>query len=164
MRWIVLATLVLAGAAQAQQFSGLGMSNPNAPIDVTADNFAADAKSNTAVYSGNVLIRQGEVRMRADAVRIAVADNKPDKIYAKGNIVVDAPSGVATGDDGIYDVNPRVVTLTGRVVLTRDKNVMSGTKLVVNLLSGVATLSGGTGKAGRVHGIFTPATLQNGKN
>jgi lipopolysaccharide export system protein LptA len=164
MRFIVLATLVLAGAAQAQHLSGFSMSNPNAPIDVTADNFAADAASNTAVYTGNVLIRQGEVRMHADAVRVAVAGNKPDKIYAKGNIVVDAPSGIATGDDGVYDVNPRVVTLTGHVLLTRDKNVMSGTKLVVNLLTGVATLTGGANKSGRVHGIFTPNTLQNGKN
>jgi len=153
-------TAVLAGAAHAAQGSQLmlGMQNPNAPIEVTADNFDADATTKTAIYSGNVIIHQAEIRMHADAVRITSVDGKADKIFAKGHVVVDAPSGTATGDIGVYDVNPRLVTLTGHVVLTREKNVMRGTQLNVNLITGVAKLGGGSEQGTRVQGLFMPAT------
>jgi lipopolysaccharide export system protein LptA len=161
----VLTTLaVLAVAASAQQGAPTkGMLNPDAPIDVTADSFVADANAKTGVYTGNVVIHQGEVRMRANVVRAHIVDNKPDKIFAQGRVVVDAPSGVATGDNGVYEVNPRLITLTGNVVLTKDKNVMRGQQLVVNLITGQATLDGGGGKHGRVQALFSqePKTSQN---
>ena len=158
-----LALAVAAGfaaAAHAEQSNQLmlGMQNPNAPIEVTANNFDADATTKTAMYSGNVIVHQGEIRMHADAVRITSADGKADKIFAKGHVVVDAPSGTATGDDGIYDVTPRLVTLTGHVVLTRQKNVMRGTQLSVNLITGAAKLGGGSEQGTRVQGLFMPAT------
>ncbi len=111
--------------------------------------------------------------MRANTVRINVIAGKPDKIYANGNVVIVSPSGTATGDAGIYDVAPRLVTLTGHVVLTKEKNVMRGAQLTVNLVTGVAQLGGGgrvsgtaggaaTGGGGRVQGLFTPPPQSGG--
>jgi lipopolysaccharide export system protein LptA len=68
-----------------------------------------------------------------------------------------APSGNAQGDNGVYDVRPRLVTLTGHVILTKQKNVMHGNKLVVNMVTGLAQLSSGGGPGStRVQGLFTP--------
>ena len=136
----------------------------NAPINISADKFLADSNAKTGTWSGNVLVVQGDMRMRANSVRLNVVgkDNKPDKIFANGNVVVDSPtSGTVTGDNGIYDVVARTVTMTGKVVLTREKNVMRGSQLTVNLETGLATLGGGakaagTSTGGRVQGIFTP--------
>jgi lipopolysaccharide export system protein LptA len=140
-----------------------GMINPDAPIDISANTLDADAEAKSAVYTGNVIIHQGEVLMRANVVRAQFVNNKPNRIVAQGKVVIDAPSGVATGDNGVYDVNPRIVTLTGNVVLTKDKNVMHGSQLVVNLITGIAKLDGGQGdgtpgKGGRVHALFSPTT------
>lgn len=155
----------LAAAASAQQVNPVtkGMLNPNAPIDVSADNFIADANAKTGVYTGNVVVHQGEVRMRANAVRAHFVDNKPDKILAQGHVVVDAPSGIATGDHGVYEVNPRLITLTGNVVLTKDKNIMRGQQLVVNLITGQATLDGGNAQGGRVQALFAPKSETTSK-
>jgi lipopolysaccharide export system protein LptA len=153
-------TLLTIAAAAQQTSLTKGMLNPDVPIDVSADNFVADANAKTGVYTGNVVIHQGEVKMRANAVRAQFAENKPNKIYAQGHVVIDAPSGVATGDNGIYDVNPRIITLTGNVVLTKEKNIMRGQQLVVNLITGQATLDGGQGKSGRVQALFTPTNNQ----
>jgi lipopolysaccharide export system protein LptA len=151
------AITLLTIAATAQQTSVTkGMLNPDVPINVSADNFVADANAKTGVYTGNVVIHQGEVKMRANAVRAQFTENKPNRIYAQGHVVIDAPSGVATGDNGVYDVNPRIITLTGNVVLTKEKNIMRGQQLVVNLITGQATLDGGQGKSGRVQALFTP--------
>ena len=57
--------------------------------------------------------------------------------------MVNSASGTATGDTGVYDVAPRLVTLTGHVVLTKEKNVMRGAQLTVNLVTGIAQLGGG---------------------
>jgi len=144
----------------------------NQPIAISADRFVAEknpAASGgiTGTYSGNVIITQGDIRMRANSVRINVASGKPQKIYADGNVVVDSASGTASGDTGIYDVAPRLVTLTGHVVLTKEKNVMRGQQLTVNLVTGVAQLGAGSGVAGthggRVQGLFTPPPQTGGK-
>jgi len=166
MRGLVFG-LAVAGLAAAAAFAqqttfGKGMINPDAPIDISADNFVADANAKTGVYTGNVIVHQGEVMLRANLMRAAFAENKPDRITAQGKVVIDAPSGIATGDNGIYEVNPRVITLTGNVVLTKDKNVMRGRQLVVNLITGLATLDGGQGKGGRVQALFSPSNDQTG--
>jgi lipopolysaccharide export system protein LptA len=155
---IAVGSCALAAVAWAQQINPItkGMLNPDAPIDITANDFSADENSKTLVYSGNVIVHQGEVHLRANAMRAHLVDNKPDRILAQGDVVIDAPSGVATGENGVYEVNPRVITLTGNVVLTQDKNVMRGQQLVVNLITGQATLVGGDGKGGRVHALFQP--------
>ena len=163
-RLVLLLALLSSAPAMAQAPALVGKHDANAPINVSADKFLADSNAKTGTWSGNVLVVQGDMRMRANSVRLNVVgkDNKPDKILANGNVVVDSPnSGTVTGDNGVYDVVARTVTMTGKVVLTRQKDVMRGNQLTVNLETGVATLGGGakaTGpaNAGRVQGIFTP--------
>jgi lipopolysaccharide export system protein LptA len=162
---VLLAAGILTGAAMAQQMTiTKGMSNPNAPIDLSADNMAADQNTGMVVYTGNVIVHQGEVKLRADKMRAKLVGNNPSQIYADGRVVIDAPSGIATGESGVYDVDPRLITLTGKVVLTKDKNVLRGHKLVVNLITGQATLDGGQGKGGRVQALFTPKNDNGSQN
>jgi lipopolysaccharide export system protein LptA len=170
-----LAAFALVAAAQAAP----GRHDADQPINVSADRFMAEknpdggaAGTITGTYSGNVVITQGDIRMRANTVRINVIGGKPNKIFANGNVVVNSVSGTATGDNGVYDVAPRLVTLTGHVVLTKEKNVMRGQTLTVNLVTGVANLGGGGrvtgtvqpgGRNGRVQGIFTPPPQSGAK-
>jgi lipopolysaccharide export system protein LptA len=162
----LLFALALLSAAPAFAAAPILGSNhdANAPINISADKFLADSNAKTGTWSGNVLVVQGDMRMRANTVRLNVVgkENKPDKIFANGSVVVDSPtSGTVTGDNGVYDVMARTVTMTGKVVLTREKNVMRGSQLTVNLETGLATLGSGakapgTSSGGRVQGIFTP--------
>jgi len=160
MRLLALAAALAltAASASAQVSQGLGLSkkDADAPIQVSADRFDADLNAKSGTYSGNVTVVQGAMRLRADKVRVTTVTNKPDKIYANGNVVFDAPSGSAKGDAGVYDVNPRLITLTGRVILIKEKNVMRGTQLVVNLVTGEAQLGAKGMAGGRVQGLFVP--------
>ena len=153
---VVLAAFVSAGVGQAQQSMGLSKHDTNAPIEVSANSFQADMNAKTGTYVGNVIVKQGDMKLRADRVRVNVINGKPDQIVANGNVVFDAPSGNAQGDTGVYDVRPRLITLTGKVILTKAKNVMRGSKLVVNLVTGMAQLGAGGTTGGRVQGLFTP--------
>lgn len=173
--YALLSGLVLLGAADAASDTRdkFGLSDPNAPINLSADRFDADQNTKTLIYSGNAVVRQGDVFLHTDVLRVVAPDGKtPDKIYAKGHVVVTSKSGTATGDAAVYDVNPRIITLTGHVVLTHEDNVMRGEKMVVNLISGVTSLGGkvvsggasdgkpvGIQSGNRVQGLFTPRTI-----
>jgi lipopolysaccharide export system protein LptA len=138
-----------------------GQHDSNAPINISSDNFQADLNGKTGTWTGNVLVIQGDVKMRSNSVRVSTVNGKADKVYASGNVVVDSPtSGIATGDNGVYSVVPRIVVMTGNVVLKKGKDVLHGTELTVNLVTGKAVLGAGPKPAGissgRVQGVFTP--------
>ena len=136
-----------------------------APIDISSDSFQADLNGKTGTWNGNVILVQGDMKLRANSVRVTTVNGNADKVMATGNVVVDSPkSGTATGDNGVYSVGPRSVLLTGNVVLKKGKDVMRGCQLTVNLNTGQAVLGScgktpGTntpGTSGRVQGVFTP--------
>jgi lipopolysaccharide export system protein LptA len=161
---IAAAFLAVATAAHADSTVSMGKHNTNAPIHIDAAQFTADKDSRSGTWSGNVIVTQGDMKLRSDSMRVQLVGDKPDKIIAHGNVVfTSASSGTATGDNAVYDVGPRFITFTGRVILTKDKNVMRGTNLRVNLVTGQATLNavGSTLGGGRVQGIFTPPPQAN---
>jgi lipopolysaccharide export system protein LptA len=162
----VFGSPVGAVPAATPRAGGIAPPKCNQPINVSADRFLADLNGKTGTYTGNVLVTQCDMKMRSNNLRVNVTgkSNTPDKILASGNVVLDSPtSGVATGDSAVYDVTPRIVTMTGHVVLTKAKDVMRGTQMTVNLATGQASLgarpvSGAQGlPGGRVQGVFTPA-------
>jgi len=135
----------------------------NQEIRIAADRTTADFENETATYSGNVVVRQGQMVMRSDAIVIFAPEGKITRIEAQGNVVLTSPNGSAESEKAIYEVVPRLVTLTGGVVLTERNNVMRGSKLEVRLATGEAKLiaaPGPDGKPGRVQGLFAPAEGQ----
>ena len=166
---VLLAAVNFALSAQAAAppaKSITGQRNANAPISISSDSFQADLNAKSGTYTGNVVVVQGDAKLRANQVRILTVDGKADKITASGNVVVDSPaSGTATGENGVYSVGPRTVVMTGNVVLKKGKDVMKGSLLTVNLNTGQATLCGGVKSAapgtpaqggGRVQAVILP--------
>ena len=151
-----------APAPKASKSPITGQHDNNAPINITSDRFQADLNAKSLTYSGNVVVVQGDTKLRANQVHVDTVSGKADKITATGNVVVDSPaSGTATGDKGVYSVVPRTVLMTGNVVLKKGKDVMRGTQLTVNLNTGQATLGAGGPKTpntpgGRVQAVINP--------
>lgn len=141
-------------AHSASSAGPLGSHNSNAPINVSADNFVGNFETKIGTYIGNVVVTQAADKLRADKVVVKVIDGKPNRFDATGNVVFVSPSGTATGDYGIYDLGPRTVTLTGHVVLTKEKDVMHGTALVVDMNTGESHLTAHGAPGGRVQGLF----------
>ena len=159
---IALAALAIAAsdvhaAPAAKPLAG----DSNAPINISSDSFQADLNAKTGTWSGNVIVTQADTKIRANSVRMLTVNGKTDKVLASGNVVVDSPkSGIITGENGVYSVVPRTVVMTGNVVLKKGKDVMRGTQLNVNLVTGQAVLGGGvkgqTQGSTRVQAVFTP--------
>lgn len=163
---IPFAALALAAQAAPMKTAPskplLGNHDSNAPITISSDNFQADLNGKTGTWTGNVIVVQGDTKMRANTVRMTTVNGKTDKIYASGNVVVDSPnSGTATGDNGVYSVVPRTVVLTGNVVLKKGKNVMRGTQATVNMATNEMAMTSAKSPqnpSGRVQSVFMPNT------
>ena len=167
---VLIVMLCVAAPALAQPAapagkvtSVLGNHNTSQPINIDADKVTADLNNKSVLYTGNVIVTQGDIKMHADEMKVNTVDGKAaQNIQASGHVVVDSPaSGTATSDTGVYDVPNHLITLTGRkVTLVHSKDISSGTKLTVNLVTNIATFVSdkAQGGNGRVQGSFTPGS------
>lgn len=165
----VLLTALAVGAAPAsgQREIGAGLRNhdTNAPVDVGADRAEVDDRANRAIISGNVDVRQAQLRLRADRVTINYAGgaSKIQRIDATGGVTLTSPSETIRGNTAIYDLNAKIITLLGNVSLENPDGRVNGGRLVYDLRSGRAVMDGGVAGApgsaarttGRVTGRFT---------
>lgn len=159
--------LLQASVAPAQGIttSALRGLDTKAPIDVDADRIDVLDQQNQALFTGNVRVRQANLTLEADRIKIAYSrpagsrggDPVIQRLDADGNVRLATPTERATGRFGIYDVEKRVLTLIGNVVLTQGTTKVQGNRLTIDLASGRSTLDGrtSTGQPGsRVSGRF----------
>jgi lipopolysaccharide export system protein LptA len=146
--------------------AGLRNHNTNAPVDIAADRIEVQDRSQRAIISGNVDVKQARLRLRAERVTVAYAsggDNQIDRIDATGGVILTSPTEEIRGNTAIYDLNAKIITLLGNVRLQNPDGNLNGGRLVYDLRSGRAVMDGGTPGApgsrtsptGRVTGRFT---------
>jgi len=162
--------LALTPAVGQEPASALRGHDTDAPVDVAADRIEVQDRVDRAIFSGNVTVRQAQLRL--DAARITVAYSSAggiqiERIDASGGVFLRSPSETARGQYAIYDIDRRLITLVGGVTLTRGASHVSGGRLVLDLDSGRAVMDGGgppspdapagttAPPAGRVTGTFT---------
>ena len=156
-------SLAFAGLAQAQDpVSALRGHNANAPVDVVADRIEVQDRADRAIFAGNVQVRQASLTLETQRLTVAYSTAggiEIDRLDASGGVTVRSPSETARGDFGIYDLDRRLITLIGDVVLSRGGSEIRGSRLVIDLESGRAVIDGGppgVGQSGRrVTGRFT---------
>jgi lipopolysaccharide export system protein LptA len=149
--------LPLLGVAPAWgQGAGVGGFNSNAPVDVGADRIEVQDRSNRAIFSGNVVVRQGNMTMNAARLIVVYAGSQNvqiQRLEASGGVTMRNPTETARSSFAIYDVPRRIVTMIGGVTLDQGTNHVQGPRLVLDLDSHRAVMDGGGG--GRVTGRFT---------
>jgi lipopolysaccharide export system protein LptA len=159
--------------------------NRKDPVKIEANSLEVRDKDKTAVFSGNVIVVQGDTTMRCRELIVhyeggmLAADPKAPKkqqntsaqrirkLEANGGVIVTATDQRATGDRGVFEMQRNIVTLSGNVVVTQGPNVMQGDTLVVDLTSGRSRLDAAKkGGSQRVQGLFVPNSMdkKNKKN
>ncbi len=151
---------VLAQAAQDLNFKH----DSSQPIEVTSDTLDVAQSDQTAIFSGNVVAIQGELRLGSDNLRVyyrggaerSSQQGAISKLDAIGAVAVSSPRETATSEWAVYDVDSGQITMGGNVVLTRGENILRGEQLVIDLETGQSRIVGTPGAGGRVKGLFTP--------
>jgi len=165
------AVLLGAPAVGQDATSALRGHNTDAPVDVAADRIEVQDRADRAIFSGNVVARQGNLTMNASQVTVAYSNAggiEIERIDARGGVTVRSPSETARGQFAIYDLRRRLITLLGNVTLTRGESNVNGGRLVLDLESGRAVMDGGgrspagtSAAGGRVTGRFTVPQRSN---
>lgn len=140
-----------AWAQGAVAFTGI-QQDTSLPVEVTSDSLSVDQGNGAATFTGNVVIKQGEMTITSDTARVEYGkDNSQiERLILNGNVVFATPSEKAESADALYTVATGVVEMTGNVLLTQGPNTINGQTLVYNLDKGTGTMEG------RVTTVFTP--------
>lgn len=147
--------LPLSAAAQGASIA-LGSSDfdTGQPVEVSADTLSVDQGSGEAVFDGNVLVVQGDVRMSAGRITVVYGKDSEgnasgiESLLADGGVTFVTATDAAEASEAVYAVAEGVVTLSGNVLLTQGANAISGEQLVIDLESGAGRMEG------RVRTIF----------
>jgi lipopolysaccharide export system protein LptA len=176
--FLIAPIALVSGAALAQSqpqgqqqgsVSALKGHNSNAPIDVAADRIEVQDRADRAIFAGNVHVKQDELNL--DTARLTVAYTNSGSVQIKrldasGGVTVRSPSETARGAFGIYDLDRKLITLVGNVVLQREGSQVNGQRLTIDLDSGRAVMDGGPAgvgqSGGRVTGHFTVPQKKGG--
>ncbi|MBW8880342.1 MAG: hypothetical protein JF615_02640 [Asticcacaulis sp.] len=146
---------------------GAQVAQEGGPVMVGGDDWHADENAHTQVWDGRVEVTQADSRLRADHVVITHApsgegDNKGwgevVKIEATGNVYYVTPDNTVKGDTAVYTKSDDTMVISGEVILTQGKNVMTGTRLVAQVGAGITTMDAAptsSGK-GRVRAVIYP--------
>ncbi len=154
---LALAALLtaLAGPVAAQEakiaFGGLAQ-DTSLPVEVQADMLSVNNADGTAIFSGNVLVGQGEMRLAAAKVTVEYGrDGKSiARLHATGGVTIANLADAAEAKEALYTIDSGVIVLTGDVLLTQGASALSGQKLTIHLKDGTGVMEG------RVSTVFVP--------
>ena len=116
----------------------------SAAIEVTAASLSVDQDSGTAVFSGNVIISQDDLRLSASQVEVVYSEESGDiaRLIASDNVTFVTSNDAAEAQNADYNVATGILTLTGDVLLTQGASAVSAERMVLNLQTGTATMDG----------------------
>ena len=133
------------------------------PVKVSADKLEANRSKNLSVYSGNVVISQGSLQIRADRVEVhGNAKGEINKVIATGKPahfqqqMEDSTSPVKARAQRIeFLVGNDALQLTGEAFVDRDGNTLSAERIDYDLNSEQMQAQGQSEKE-RVEMIWKP--------
>ena len=156
MKYFILTLLFITMPAFSQE--GLSGHNTKQPIVIDADSLEVMQQDKMATFVGNVVATQGSMTLNSDKMTVYYNEggqrNGINKIEASGNVLLTTPSETAKSQYGVYDTVQETVFLVEDVVLTRDKNILKGSKLIFNIATGQSKVVRDENE--RVRGLFVP--------
>ena len=142
-----LSLMIMANGAAAQganvAFGALQQST-DLPVEVTADNLSVDQETGTAVFTDNVVIAQGEMRLSAAKVLVVykTAAEGIERLEATGGVTLVSGEDAAESEAANYDIDNGSIVMTGNVLLVQGPSVLSADQMTVQLREGTARMSG----------------------
>ena len=124
------------------------------PVEAVSDTLTIDQTNGRALFSGNVIIIQGDLRIAAEDVEVIYSDldgeRSVDEVIATGGVLITRGEDAAEGEDAVYAVAAGILTMTGDVLVTQGTTTIAGDSMVVDMTTGDGVVEG------RVRTVLTP--------
>ncbi len=179
-----------AAAAPAQKPAGgvplLPGGGSKEPVSINAGKLDYYDKEQKLIYTGDVVVVQGDSTMKASVLTIFLEKSAPAPGHgeaqpaapaapaaagvgpgqgssvrhmdATGPVTLISKDQVGTGDSATYDKGEDKVYLNGNVTLSQGTNVTQGDRLIYDMATGQAQVFSGQTNGGRVMSVFTPGS------
>lgn len=149
LRFLVLPFLLLSLTAPvlAQGTSvafGTIRQDVSLPIEATADSLSVDQETGNAIFEGNVVVGQGEMRLSATRVKIVYRNGRQgiQRLEATGGVTLVSGPDAAEAERAEYDIDDGTIVMTGNVLLSQGPSALSADRMSVRLSDGTAQMSG----------------------
>ena len=141
---VFLTAFALSAGAQTNINLGGMAVDTGATIEITSDSLSIDQDTGTAIFLGDVLIGQGDLRISAAQVEVAYGSDTSQiaRLIASGNVTFVTAQDAAEAETADYNVETGMLTLTGDVLLTQGGSAISAQSMIVNVNDGTATMQG----------------------
>lgn len=160
----ILFAVVLLGTSNVYALE----SDRQQPISIEADQGSLDQKNQVTTFSGNVIIKQGSLNIRAANVRVSQDKKGNQTMNATGTPVKfsqqleNKGTVEGQGNNVEYESATGLVKLMGRAKVQRGGDVVQGETITYNMRTEVYNVLGGnvtgTKKGGRISVIIQPTT------
>lgn len=153
MTTVILVFASMALAAPADQSNRKDRSS--LPITIKSNELTADNKGKTAIFTGKVVAKQGDITIFADRITVNYADNKGDveKIEAAGNVRMVQQNKTGLAAQAVYDSRDGRITLTGNPKVMQGTDSISGKVITYYVDDDRSVVTGGDE---RVHAVINP--------
>lgn len=160
LRTLALMAAVLTASPVLAQGTNVDLGgltpDPTAPIEIASDSLAVDQQAGTAVFTGNVVIGQGDLRLSASRVEVIYGNEQGaiSKLEATGGVTFVTSEAAAEAARATYDIDGARLSLSGDVLLTQGPSAIAAERMIVNLETGAASMEG------RVRTVFQQGANQ----
>ena len=140
---VILLFSATLGVAQNVAFGGLA-TNPNAPVEITADSLEVNQETGTALFLGSVVIGQGALRLSAQEVTVFYTENAQsiERMDAKGGVTLVNGEDAAEADTATYNLADGLLRMQGDVLVSQGQSALLAEEMTLNLNTGLAQMSG----------------------
>lgn len=169
---VLIFSCLIGGNVFAQN---VGEIKSNEPIEITSNQLRIFKKTDQAIFEGNVLAIQGDLKLYCDKMTVFFEKKNPsqeqqddaqlekskiNKIDFEGNVFIITPQESASSHKGDYNVPTGIFTLVGDVEMIQNKNTLKGHKMIYNKNTGESLLTNKSNsivkKQDRVKAILIP--------
>lgn len=147
--FVLLVIITLVGGASLRQAPAQNASDESKPIHITSDRFDAYAEKRKAVFSGNVVVIQGDTTINSDEFCLyykkgmtggkktkqfmspgAEQSGNIEKIEAKGNVTIKQKEKIVTGGQAVFFNDEQKIIVTGNPVMKDGENEIRGDTII----------------------------------
>lgn len=131
-------------AQGAQVAFGEMQQDRDRPVEVSSDSLSVNQSDNSAVFTGEVVIAQGAMRLSAPRVRVVyLADRSGiEALEATGGVTLVSGEDAAEAENADYSVNTGIIELRGDVLLVSGGTTITGDTVRIDTAAGAAQVSG----------------------
>jgi lipopolysaccharide export system protein LptA len=133
------------------------------PITIKSNEMTADNKGKTAIFSGKVVAKQGDITIFSDKLFVSYADKngEVEKVEALGNVRIVQQNRTGFADQAVYDsLNGRIV-LTGTPRVVQGSDSISGKVITYYVDDDKSDVSSGGDPKARVEAVINPPARKN---